>query len=151
MPDFNINFILIIVGFILLLTGFNLNEDPTIDLQVLDSYVVMQKALSVRLLGIIIVLNGLVYSLFDKLNIRFNIRYKYFGITLFFLSLFIVLSGIIFFGQSNGLEGGVLLSLNNNTLVTMIIFSAAITLFFSLLVPFIIWIKITLKNVFLKR
>lgn len=146
MDSYNINSILVFIGFILLAIGFLLGQEETIHFQIHDTYVVLGKAQFIRILGILTILNGLVYSLFAKLNFIFNLRFKYFGIILFFLSLLIIANGLVFFSESNGNGNGVLLSLNKNGFGFLLVMSGFATLLFSLLMPLVIWISISFKN-----
>ena len=152
MSKYNINSILIVIGFLLLLIGFFMDQKGTIDFQVHDSYLVVGKSQIIRTVGLLIVLNGLVYTLFDKLKFYFNRRFKYFGIILFFLSFFIILNGLMFFSESNGLENSLLFSLrsNNSGLGFLIVTAGFITLMFSLFMPLIIWIRVSIGNFFSK-
>ena len=151
MSRYNINSILIVIGFLFLLAGFFMNQKGTLDFQIHDTYLVVGKAQLIRTMGILTVLNGLVYALFDRLNFYFNRRFKYFGIVLFFLSLIIVWLGVLFFGISNGLQDGTLVTINESALGVLTIFAGFFTLFLSLLMPLVIWIKVSLGNIFSKN
>lgn len=148
---YTINSVLITIGFIFLLIGFFMGQEGTIDFQIHDTYLVVGKAQFVRILGILTILNGLVYSLFDKLNFYFNLRFKYFGIVLFFLSLLIIANGVIFFSESNMLrDNSLLLSLNKNGFGFLLVIAGFATLLFSLFMPLIIWLNISVRNIFSK-
>ena len=129
-----------------------MNQKGTVDFQIHDTYLVAGKAQIVRILGILTVLNGLTYALFDKLNFYFNRRFKIFGIVLFFLSLLILANGIIFFSDSNGLQNGLLFSLNTNknNVGFLLVIAGFVTLLMSLLMPLIIWINVSVRNILTK-
>ena len=148
MQKYNINSILILFGFLLLLIGFFMNQKGTVDFQINETYLVVGKAQIVRTLGLLTILNGLVYALFDRLKINFNLRFKIFGIVLFFLSLAIIANGFVFFSESNGLEDGLLFSINKNRngLGFLIVVAGFTTLFLSLLMPLVIWVHVSIRN-----
>ncbi len=129
-----------------------MNQNGTVDFQIHDTYLVVGKAQIIRTLGILTVLNGLVYTLFDRLNFYFNQRFKTFGIVLFFLSLMILANGIMFFSESNGLKDGLLFSLNTNrnSVGFLIVVAGFVTLLMSLFMPLIIWINVSVRNIFSK-
>lgn len=148
MSKLNINSVLIVIGFVFLLIGFFMDQKGTLDFQLEDTYLVTGKAQMIRTLGILTVLNGLVYALFDRLRLIFNRRIKYFGITLFFLSLIIVVVGLLVFSQSNGLSNGSLISLNQNGLSVLVLLAGMFTLLLSLFSPLVIWISILTRKYF---
>ncbi|MEO1263932.1 MAG: hypothetical protein AAFZ15_34320 [Bacteroidota bacterium] len=152
MSKYNINSVLILIGFLLLLIGFFIDQKGTVDFQMHDTYLVVAKSQVIRTVGLLTVLNGLVYALFDKIGFYFNRRFKYFGIVLFFLSFFIILNGLMFFSDSNGLGNSLLFSLNSksSSLGFLIVTAGFVTLMFSLLMPLVIWIQVSLSNVFSK-
>ncbi len=142
----NMDSVLIIIGFVFLLFGFFMNQGSSIDIQIHDTYIVTGFATTVRSIGVLIVLNGLVYSLFDKINFRFNRRFKYFGITLLLISLFIVLvSFIALYEPINA--GSFYLRLDQGTISFLMIFAGLFTLLLSLFMPFFIWVYFGIKNI----
>ena len=149
----NINTILIIIGFIFLLPGFLMEKKSTIDFQMYSAYFVVGKAQIFRTLGILVILNGLIYALFDRLGFYFNQRIKHFGIILFFLSTMIIANGFIFFSESNGLNDSLLFSLSsgNSSIGFLIVIAGFVTLMMSLFVPLFIWLKVSVRKIFNKN
>ena len=150
MQKYNINSILIIIGFALLLVGFFMDQTNALDLQLHDTYLVILKAQVFRVLGILTILNGLVYSLFEKLSLYFNQRFKYFGIVLFFISIVIVLSIIVFAGQTTELRGGSYISLRENEIAMLMLVAGFATLILSLFMPLLIWVNVSIRNILSK-
>ena len=129
-----------IIGLLLLLIGFFTDQKDTYDLQLQNNYLVTGQAMAIRTVGILTVLNGLLYFLIENKFIHYNRRFKYFGIILFFISLIITFIVVAFFAVSNGVGGGHLFSLNaeQNGTATLFLLAGIFTLFFSLLMPLII-------------
>lgn len=143
MAGYNINRLLIIIGFLFLLIGFFMSQKDTYDFQLNSTYIVFGKAMLIRTLGILTVLNGLVYSLIEQKRWSYNPRYKYFGIVLYFISLLIVFLGALLSGESNGLGDSRLFSLQSqmNGPFVLLLLAGIATLFISLLIPLLITIQ----------
>ena len=147
---YNINRLLIILGFIMLLLGFFITENSTIEFQFPDINKIISKPQLIRAIGILSVLNGLLYFLFENKNLRYNIRIKTFGLVLYFLSMLILfLSNFMLFlkkGESIVKDGATVVAPFQDFSSAFIV-AGLFTLFLSLLTPVVIW----LAAVFNKR
>ncbi len=149
---FDINTMLMVFGFVVLLIGFFLSPKSIIGFHFYETDLMFSKTLLLRTVGLMSVLNGLIFKFIEAGAYKINIRWKNLSIVLFFLSIVII-------GMFNLLEWTItadkqvtesVKDLGSSSflfvLAESMILAGMATLMISLLMPLLIWTFGFVKN-----